>query len=161
MWAKQGECDRNPRYMKSKCARACGVCSDAMAANKGYYLNFDLNSGIHHEYYNTCTLFFILCVYIQNIFGTPLEFGTFFLLVLVTFRIVHSKPSVCIFASVVGDQCVNAFPDDKCKSWKDLGDCVANKEWMSQNCKKACGVCDNSNDSTGSRPLDIILFLFT
>lgn len=46
---------------------------------------------------------------------------------------------------------MNAFPDDKCKSWKELGDCVANKVWMSQNCKKACGVCDSNNDSTGSR----------
>lgn len=108
----------------------------------------------------------VLCFYTHNIFGTHLEFEAFFLLVLVAFRfvstlyILNQKP-LCIFDSVVGDQCVNAFPDDKCKNWKELGDCVANKEWMSQNCKKACGVCDNSNDSTGSRLLNIILFLFT
>jgi len=28
MWARQGECDRNPGYMSSRCAKACGQCGD-------------------------------------------------------------------------------------------------------------------------------------
>lgn len=35
VWAKQGECQRNARYMKPNCARACGICGDALGADKG------------------------------------------------------------------------------------------------------------------------------
>ena len=59
------------------------------------------------------------------------------------------------FVSVVGDRCVNAFPDDKCKNWRDLGDCVANKAWMTQNCKQACGTCGEG--TPGSKVLVYLL----
>ena len=26
-WARQGECSRNPTYMKSNCKKSCGLCS--------------------------------------------------------------------------------------------------------------------------------------
>ncbi|XP_061171818.1 zinc metalloproteinase nas-15-like [Saccostrea echinata] len=85
VWAKQGECERNPRYMKPNCARACGICSDALAADR-----------------------------------------------------------------VVGDQCVDAYPEGTCKGWKAIGDCVSNEKWMAQNCKKTCGVCDKDSDPPGT-----------
>ena len=56
---------------------------------------------------------------------------------------------------MVGDRCVNAFPDDKCKNWRDLGDCVANKAWMTQNCKQACGTCGEG--TPGSKLLVYLL----
>ena len=62
---------------------------------------------------------------------------------------------VLCFVSVVGDRCVNAFPDDKCKNWRELGDCVANKAWMTQNCKKACGTCGEG--TPGSKHLTCLL----
>ena len=27
VWAKGGECEKNPSYMKSSCRRSCGLCT--------------------------------------------------------------------------------------------------------------------------------------
>ncbi|KAK6196288.1 hypothetical protein SNE40_001539 [Patella caerulea] len=37
--------------------------------------------------------------------------------------------------------CQDFYPSDKCSGWRNNGDCVTNKNWMTRNCKKTCNYC--------------------
>ncbi|XP_064597937.1 zinc metalloproteinase nas-36-like [Liolophura sinensis] len=43
--------------------------------------------------------------------------------------------------------CQNDFPDDKCKTWQLRGDCLTNRAWMNNHCKKACDYCNGVSDA--------------
>uniref|UniRef100_K1PN08 Metalloendopeptidase n=1 Tax=Magallana gigas TaxID=29159 RepID=K1PN08_MAGGI len=119
VWAKQGECDRNPRYMKSKCARACGVCSDAMAADKVVG-----DQCVNAFPDDKCKSWKELGDCVANKVWMSQN--------------CKKACGVCDSSNdSTGTGCSNRQPDKKCDDWAVRGECTVNPRWMARNCQKS------------------------
>ena len=76
-----------------------------------------------------------------------------------------SEKQVCTAANADSAECTGDLPpmkgvaadegnddgctDDhiKCAEWADLGECVANPKYMLVSCRKACGICGDTQDT--------------
>eukprot|EP00105_Crassostrea_gigas_P030469 XP_011452782.1 PREDICTED: zinc metalloproteinase nas-15 [Crassostrea gigas] len=134
VWAKQGECDRNPRYMKSKCARACGVCSDAMAADKVVG-----DQCVNAFPDDKCKSWKELGDCVANKVWMSQN--------------CKKACGVCDSSNdSTGTGCSNRQPDKKCDDWAVRGECTVNPRWMARNCQKSCQQCTDGSGTTSRIP---------
>lgn len=108
VWATQGECKVNPKFMLESCRKACKKCGNDDETNRDDHV--------------TTWAWQWLGIF-ANLF-----------------------PKSWTVA-----ECTDKFDTEKCQKWESLGDCVTSEEWMKENCRKTCNMCDNkksTNDST-------------
>lgn len=125
IWANQGECDSNPRFMRHNCAKACGLCGDS-------------------ETKDTCNN-----TYVEKKCEMWKSRGD-----CITNRAWMKKhcPVTCNLCTDGGsrpeESCVNRKKDvAKCDDWARKGECVINLLGMFTHCQKSCGYCNETEDS--------------
>lgn len=125
IWSRQGECQRNPGYMKSNCEKACAqekkntqgqhiLCEntyDDATCDKWKNEVGDCRVAEHFMKKNCRKS----CGYCND------------------FTINRTPPQT---------QCMNAHNNDTaCEVWGRKGECIINDRWMPLNCRKACFTC--------------------
>ncbi|CAG5136844.1 unnamed protein product, partial [Candidula unifasciata] len=123
IWANQGECERNPLYMKQECAKACGVCGTDLS-----------NKGMCREFPDVCARF--VCVWGWG-WGRVVGWLAFTSHALQDIQCYYINKKDKVLLCV----CSDVFQDRKCQMWKERGDCVTNQRWMQINCRATCGLC--------------------
>ncbi|XP_056004354.1 zinc metalloproteinase nas-38-like [Ostrea edulis] len=130
VWAKQGECQRNARYMKPNCARACGICGDALGADK------------------------VIGDQCVNAFPDDKckgwkELGDCVSNQLWMNQNCKRTCGVCDKDSDPPESgCSNKHSDKKCDDWAIKGECSVNPRWMKTNCRKSCRMCPDNRTTT-------------
>ena len=64
----------------------------------------------------------------------------------VTFNSASQKLVVCTVVRLLAG-CYNAFVDSECEARVTLGECDSNREWMMDNCFRACTRCYTAGTS--------------
>uniref|UniRef100_A0A0B6ZGJ8 Metalloendopeptidase n=1 Tax=Arion vulgaris TaxID=1028688 RepID=A0A0B6ZGJ8_9EUPU len=121
IWANQGECERNPHYMKQECAKACGTCgSDVLSQGecKDVYAKSKCEMWKERGDCTTNQRWMQLsCKATCNLCGD-----------------ISIRPQVA---------CKNLNNDGvKCDNWAKDGECSVNAQGMFTNCRQSCGLCD-------------------
>ncbi|KAJ8310113.1 hypothetical protein KUTeg_011978 [Tegillarca granosa] len=108
----QGECDRIPSWMETRCKKACGFCNKAADECKDRY---DVN---------TCR------AWANAGYCTRTEVSVF---------MEANCRKTC---GKCAESCVNTYKDERmCKIWADYNQCVVNPGFMKTQCAKACRSC--------------------
>ncbi|KAH9503506.1 Blastula protease 10 [Bulinus truncatus] len=120
IWANQGECERNPKYMKEYCKKACGVCQ---SGGRGQGQCKDFFAG------QKCKMWKERGDCLTN-----------------SGWMTTNCRSTCGLCGDVATRpqfnCTNSHKDnEQCDEWARLGECSVNTQWMFDNCKKSCGLC--------------------
>lgn len=133
MWARQGECDRNPGYMSSRCAKACGQCGDERKDLADVELCIDvydeeLCAKWKDEVGDCRVAEHFMKKYCKRTCGYCNDFT------------LNRTPPQTL--------CANAYTNDTaCMTWARKGECVVNDRWMPLNCRKACFTCEFDDTS--------------
>lgn len=146
VWANQGECDRNPTYMKKHCKRSCGLCDkqNNEEESKNHFTTWAW------QWFGMFT----------NLFPTDWMIGvckdvhTFTKCnkwkeqgdcVTNAFWMENNCKLTCNFcgnpAFRAETNCRNHHNDAKCDKWALEGECVLNDRWMRDHCQRSCRAC--------------------
>ncbi|CAG5130359.1 unnamed protein product, partial [Candidula unifasciata] len=149
IWANQGECERNPLYMKQQCAKACQVC-EATETTKDVDNNFILWPWQWFPMFaNMLPKEWTMLggckdVYEQTKCQVWKERGD-----CITNEIWmnHNCKATCNLCGGMGIRaevnCENVYDDNrKCDDWARDGECAVNAKWMQAKCRKSCAMCD-------------------
>ncbi|BFZ00439.1 hypothetical protein BsWGS_03478 [Bradybaena similaris] len=120
IWANQGECERNPFYMKQQCAKACGCGSGVN--NKGGCADVfqEQKCQVWKERGDCVTNLRWMQINCNATCGLCGD--------------IALRPQV---------NCRNSAEHEaKCDEWAGNGECVVNAQWMFSNCRKSCAYCD-------------------
>ncbi|KAK7478304.1 hypothetical protein BaRGS_00030456, partial [Batillaria attramentaria] len=147
VWANQGECDRNPKYMKRSCMRACGLCEKEKkqqdSACKDVY-SFEKCTKWRQQgdcvtnadwMSNNCKMTCNFC-------GNPaLRPET-------NCRNRHADDDECDRWALDGECMLNHGCHDihnakDCRHWAAHGECTNNPDWMIANCRESCAKCED------------------
>ncbi|XP_055891008.1 zinc metalloproteinase nas-15-like isoform X3 [Biomphalaria glabrata] len=146
IWANQGECERNPKYMKAYCKKACGECgtgprSQGKKSRLWSWTWFPLMTKMLPKQLRNigpCKDF-----YSPQKCKTWKERGD---CSTNTRWMINNCQATCGLCGDVATRpqfnCSNIHIDtQKCEEWAKMGECVVNAQWMFDNCKKSCGMC--------------------
>nr|VZI01845.1 unnamed protein product [Spirometra erinaceieuropaei] len=131
VWAKRGECQKNPIWMAANCAKSCGKCSGKNTSCKDLHAKCPL-------WYKTkqCTK---NRKYMER--TCPKSCGV----------CTDSTDETTDNSAACRD--TYAFPKE-CIGWAARGECQKNPIWMATNCAKSCGRCGDSTDETTDNSAD-------
>ncbi|XP_055868375.1 balbiani ring protein 3-like [Biomphalaria glabrata] len=169
-WAKRGECQGNPIWMKTNCRKACEKCAKncsnvwpdedcskwaargECSKNKQWMVKHCKEScGGCGTGFNLTSLTNWTLVEILN--GTDDETNVTSGLDLLDDNASNStdldrSPSTLVTSHTITDitststaGCSNIWPDRDCKRWAEKGECILNKKWMEKNCSRSCHIC--------------------
>ena len=138
MWAKDGECILNPRYMVQACRESCILCvnvkssrergeSDEDIRRKELYLTYEGRTGPR-----------------QRIVGTPEEQNKIKSLLKHMDRYAKVNLTEVGVSDDMRKLCRNEF--DECASWAVQGKCRDDSVYMLNNCPLACHMCDKAEE---------------
>ncbi|KAL4220458.1 hypothetical protein ACF0H5_020859 [Mactra antiquata] len=120
VWANQGECERNPKYMLDGCRKACHKCGKEETKD------------------DTC----------KDMFSTKKcevwkEKGECIVNKVWMEKNCKATCKACTSSGHNPDvDCTNDYEDDaECDKWATEGECQMNPNWMPKNCRKACHMC--------------------
>ncbi|XP_060580699.1 balbiani ring protein 3-like isoform X2 [Ruditapes philippinarum] len=123
LWANQGECDRNPRFMLDGCKKACHLCGE----------NEDQDDSCKDSYDTSkCKVWKLNGECIVN--KKWME------------KHCRATCKACKDSGPDPDvACKNQHTDDsQCEKWAREGECQINSAWMPENCRKSCHMCGDS-----------------
>ncbi|CAL1543605.1 unnamed protein product, partial [Lymnaea stagnalis] len=121
IWANQGECERNPLYMKENCKKACGVCGAERAQQQGGCKDVfsSVKCAVWKQRGDCSTNVGWMKANCRSTCGLCGDSAT--------------RPEV---------NCQNSYKDEqKCDDWAKDGECKVNAKWMFNNCRKSCAMC--------------------
>jgi prolyl 4-hydroxylase len=123
-WAENGECDSNPKYMLTKCAKSCGICPEETPTNE-----------IKEE--------------TEDLLETTTEFGVKQVakgaekqqtLQVIRESIEYMKGrEVENLSPKIMEECLNR--KELCAFWAVVGECSKNEAYMLVNCAPSCKSC--------------------
>lgn len=127
IWANQGECNRNPRFMLDGCKKACHLCG-----------NQDEESDECKDMYQSAT-----CE----------EWKARGECVVNKEWMAKNCKKTCRACPNSGPDpevsCQNQHTNsEECDKWASEGECIINQAWMPENCRKSCRLCDESSRPT-------------
>ena len=127
-WASQGECDKNPLYMKNHCQFSCGLCEDD---NEIECEDFNENCE-HWAAMGECSS---NQVYMRN--HCPSSCGI----------CGSDQPEKASngYHSNNGNDCVDLH--EMCHIWAAEGECLINPNFMTSACRWSCYLCGNADES--------------
>ncbi|CAL1543600.1 unnamed protein product [Lymnaea stagnalis] len=147
IWANQGECERNPLYMKEHCKKACGVCGAEPAQQQD--MNFMLWPW---QWFARITK--VMPKKWSNLGGCKDEFSSVKCAVWkqrgdCSTNVGWMKANCRSTCGLCGDSatrpevnCQNSYKEEqKCDDWAKDGECKVNAKWMFNNCRKSCAMC--------------------
>ncbi|XP_038073164.1 uncharacterized protein LOC119741479 [Patiria miniata] len=131
VWASNGGCASNPRYMLINCRRSCDSCDYTSSLAEDEY---DEVSGSEDD----------------NLVSNNDEES--FLVTKMT-TLFPTQDTVMI-GTTDTEECLDS--DVLCTAWAKNGGCVENPGWMLPNCRKSCNSCDyvEEAESMSSEPVD-------
>uniref|UniRef100_A0A0B6ZGY8 Metalloendopeptidase n=1 Tax=Arion vulgaris TaxID=1028688 RepID=A0A0B6ZGY8_9EUPU len=160
IWANQGECERNPLYMKQQCAKACQVCGGSVKTQENNFILWPWQwfpmfanmlpkewtklGGCKDSYDQ------IKCKIWQ-------ERGD-----CITNKrwMKDNCKSTCNLCSSPETRsevnCDNEYEDNvKCDDWAKDGECSVNTNWMNSKCRKSCEACNKEKTDSGDEDEEI------
>jgi hypothetical protein len=162
IWANQGECERNPLYMKQQCSKACNVCGSPTNTPDNNILWpwqwFPMFANMLPKEWTA--LGGCKDVYEKIKCQSWKERGD-----CVTNQrwMKDNCKSTCnLCGSTVSRSeasCSNKHEDsNKCAEWAKDGECSVNSNWMHANCRRSCDMClakeTNEEDEDGGADED-------
>lgn len=116
-WAQEGECQNNPGYMLTSCAKSCNTCKVVVAPKEGYGSAY----GVAQECEGDDQLELVQAVERMDKYMSE----------------EVSKPEY----DKVRSECKNR--NKLCVFWAHIGECEANPSFMLIQCAPACQTCKN------------------
>ncbi|CAE1305213.1 unnamed protein product [Acanthosepion pharaonis] len=155
IWARQGECERNPTFMNKFCKKACGLCGEKeelkMAKSDDVFHNYMWQwlgaltnltpkewrlAGDCHDLYDTNKCY----DWAQN--GDCITNTNWMN------RHCRKSCQMCT-GTPPGTSCENVYTNsEKCDQWAREGECRINADWMLPNCPKSCRTCNGNSTVT-------------
>lgn len=159
IWAKQGECERNPAFMGESCKKACGLCGEIedlkMMESDEVFHNYMWQwlgvltnltpkqwrlAGDCHDQYLTNKCY----DWAQN--GDCITNTKWMN------RNCRKSCQMCT-GTPPGMACSNIYSNSEmCDQWAREGECKINADWMLENCARSCRSC-NGNSTVTKPPI--------
>lgn len=154
VWASQGECERNPEYMKRECKKSCLLCG-----------NEDGEIDANHVATWAWQWFGVFA----NLFPKKWTIGGQCVDLYAERKCQHwQENGDCLTAekwmtknckktckkcnvTTFDENCQNKYNSTKCDQWALKGECIINEVWMVRNCRKSCLKCTDQDDTDTSR----------
>ncbi|XP_045199753.2 zinc metalloproteinase nas-15-like isoform X2 [Mercenaria mercenaria] len=131
VWANQGECDRNPRFMLDGCKKACHLCGNDDAGDDTCKDQYEQSKCQTWKFNGECI---VNKKWMQKYCKATCK------------ACKESGPDPDV-------DCSNAHTDDsECDKWATEGECQINPIWMPENCRKSCHMCGDAGKRTTTTP---------
>jgi len=158
-WASQGECNKNPGYMKVNCKKSCKVCTDGGGGGganckdissrcSGWAANGECtrSAGYMNTYCkkscNKCTGGGGTTCKDKNNYCKSWAQSKFCSKPLYKSYMKNNCKKSCGYCgSTSSEGCIDA--DANCPAWASSGECTKNPAYMLVSCKKSCNVCSS------------------
>ena len=124
-WAEDGECEKNPAYMRESCKRSCGMC--------GGFKKPNVRKGCNDEEGYECE---------QRAAKGECHSNKGEMLI----RCMKSCDA-CRWKSLLQDALGCEDKLNNCVTWKDTGECARNPNYMMDTCPVACEQCASKRAS--------------
>ncbi|XP_059148413.1 zinc metalloproteinase nas-13-like [Physella acuta] len=150
-WAKRGECDRNPVWMKENCRKSCKRCPQDC---KNFQNDTDCESRAKNGECKTnqtwmaenckkaCNLCWDDCKNSWN----DTECDTWAKNGECSANSVWMRSNCQRSCNSCHDECTNYHNNNECEDWARNGECRKNPKWMTENCRKSCKKCFDSTN---------------
>ncbi|KAK3603705.1 hypothetical protein CHS0354_023311 [Potamilus streckersoni] len=177
VWAFQGECEKNPRFMHEGCKKACGMCGTKESTKNNNHITtwswqwICIFSGLCPKEW---TIGICQDVYPQDKCQRWEENGDCITNDKWMKEYCRATCKACDNSTTDTEDettnCNNVHKNEtECDKWAKKGECQINTKWMLSNCKKSCHACaqkdkiekekeedtdDNGKEDTGGVCLD-------
>ncbi|XP_052217899.1 cell death abnormality protein 1-like [Dreissena polymorpha] len=148
VWANQGECQRNPRFMLESCKKACRLCGNEKPDNGPHIALWTWQWLC--RFANICPQNWTVATCKDNYESSKCDVWKEHGECIVNSEWMHKHcKKTCNACANSGPDpdvnCSNKHPKaEECEKWAAEGECQINRVWMPENCRKSCHMCGKS-----------------